>query len=57
MEHQDLNRHFKDIVDAVKDGIMMVDTDGRIVMVNAAMSRMTAARLHSLRLPDIRASK
>jgi two-component system, NtrC family, response regulator HydG len=41
MEKQDLTRYFKDIVDAVKDGIMMVDTDGRIVMVNAAMARMT----------------
>jgi PAS domain S-box-containing protein len=41
MEKQEFNRYFKDIVDAVKDGIMIVDTDGRILMVNAAMARMT----------------
>jgi two-component system response regulator HydG len=41
MEKQELNRYLKDIVDAVRDGIMIVDTDGRILMVNAAMARMT----------------
>ena len=41
MEQQDFSRYFKDIVDAVRDGIMIVDTDGRILMVNAAMARMT----------------
>ena len=41
MEKLEFSRHLKDIVDAVRDGIMMVDTDGRILMVNAAMVRMT----------------
>ena len=41
MEKQDFSRYFKDIVDAVGDGIMIVDTEGRILMVNAAMARMT----------------
>jgi two-component system response regulator HydG len=41
MEKHKLNRYLKDIVDAVRDGIMIVDTDGRILMVNAAMAGMT----------------
>ena len=41
MKDYKLNRYLKDIVDAVGDGIMIVDTDGRILMVNAAMVRMT----------------
>jgi two-component system response regulator HydG len=41
MEKHQLNQYLKDIVDAVRDGIMIVDTDGRILMVNAAMARMT----------------
>ena len=41
MEKLEFSRYFKDIVDAVRDGIMIVDTDGRILMVNAAMVRMT----------------
>jgi len=41
MKIQEFSRYLKDIVDAVRDGIMMVDTDGRILMVNAAMARMT----------------
>ena len=41
MEKLEFSRHLKDIVDAVRDGIMIVDTDGRILMVNAAMVRMT----------------
>ena len=41
MEKLEFSRYLKDIVDAVRDGIMIVDTDGRILMVNAAMTRMT----------------
>jgi PAS domain S-box-containing protein len=41
MKKHELNRYLKEIVDAVRDGIMIVDTDGRILMVNAAMARMT----------------
>jgi two-component system response regulator HydG len=41
MEKHNLNRYLKDIVDAVRDGIMIVDTDGHILMVNAAMAHMT----------------
>ncbi len=41
MDKHNLAKYLQEIVDAVKDGIMVVDTDGRILMVNAAMTRMT----------------
>jgi len=41
MGKQDFSRYLKDIVDAVRDGIMIIDPEGRILMVNAAMARMT----------------
>ena len=41
MERHDFNRYLKDIVNAVRDGIMIIDPEGRILMVNAAMARMT----------------
>ncbi len=35
------NRYFNEIINAVRDGIMIVNTEGRILLVNKAMARMT----------------
>jgi len=41
MEYEELSRYFGQIVNHLKDGVMVVDTHGNIVMVNPAMARMS----------------
>jgi PAS domain S-box-containing protein len=42
------NRYWKTVVDTMADGLMIVDTRGVIVSVNAAMARMTGYRTNEL---------
>jgi len=41
MKYEDLSRYFGQIVNHLKDAVMVVDTRGNIVMVNPAMTRMS----------------
>ena len=41
MKNEELSRYFGQIVKHLKDGVMIVDTNGNIVMVNPAMAKMS----------------
>ena len=41
MQEQDMNFHWKAVVDTIRDGVMIVDRRGRIVSVNRAFETMT----------------
>ena len=41
MQEQDLNFHWKTVVDTIRDGVMIVDRGGRIVSVNRAFETIT----------------
>jgi two-component system response regulator HydG len=41
MKNEELSRYFGQIINHLKDGVMVVDTQGNIVMVNPAMARMS----------------
>ncbi len=41
MLEQDLNNYWRTVVDTIQDAVMIVDTDGTIVTVNAAFARVT----------------
>ena len=41
MEKHEINRHWKNIMDSVSEGLMLVGIDGRIGMVNKSFERMT----------------
>lgn len=41
MFEEDLDRYWKTVVSTIRDGIMIVDTDGSIVSVNRALEAMT----------------
>jgi PAS domain S-box-containing protein len=41
MKAQEINRHWKKILDTMNDGLMLIGTDGTILMVNHAFERLT----------------
>ena len=41
MDEQKINRHWKDIINTMNDGLMVVSPDGTILMVNERLGHDT----------------
>ena len=41
MFEQELNNYWKTVVDTIQDGVMIVNTEGRVVSVNSAFEAIT----------------
>ena len=41
MKEQEINRYWKKILNTLNDGLMLIGTDGTILMVNQAFERLT----------------
>lgn len=48
MLEQDLNTYWRTVVDTIQDAVMIVDTDGTIVTVNAAFAQVTGYTLEEV---------
>jgi PAS domain S-box-containing protein len=48
MFEQDLNVYWKTVVDTIQDGVMIVNTDGRIISVNRAFETITGYKQEEL---------
>ena len=41
MEEKEINRSWKRIIDTMNDGLMLIGTDGAVIMVNRAFEKLT----------------
>ncbi|MEM5786803.1 MAG: PAS domain S-box protein, partial [Syntrophobacteraceae bacterium] len=41
MDEQEMNRHLKEIINTMNDGVVLVSPDGAILMVNRALEQIT----------------
>jgi two-component system, NtrC family, response regulator HydG len=48
MKEQEINRHWKRVINTMNEGLIMIGLDGTIVMVNQAFERLTGYGSHEL---------
>jgi PAS domain S-box-containing protein len=48
MKEQEINRHWKKVINTMNEGLLMIGLDGSIIMVNRAFEKMTGYLSHEL---------